>query len=133
MRDALKRGELAQKLGCNLETIRYYENIKLTGPVERSASGHRLYFKADVDRLRFILRLRQLGFSIEEVRSLLETVNSGNYSCSEIAEVAERHILTIRSKIDDLKRFERNLTKITSQCHRGNTPDCAVIDALSEE
>ena len=133
MRDAFKRGQLSRKLGCNLETIRYYENIGLIGPADRSASGHRLYYKPDIDRLRFILRLRQLGFSIDDVRSLLETVNSGEFTCSEIAEVAEQHILTIRAKINDLKRLERNLTNITSQCHRGNTPDCAVIDALSEE
>ena len=132
MRDALKRGQLAQSLGCNIETIRYYENIGLIGPADRSASGHRLYFKADADRLQFILRLRQLGFSIGDVRSLLETINSGEYSCREIAKVAEQHILTIRTKINDLEKLERNLTEITSQCHRGNTPDCAVIDALSE-
>lgn len=132
MRDALKRGQLAQSLGCNIETIRYYENIGLIGPADRSASGHRLYNKADADRLRFVLRLRQLGFSIGDIRSLLRTINSGDYSCNEIAQVAERHILTIQAKINDLEKLERNLTKITRQCHRGNSPDCAVIDALSE-
>ena len=107
MRDALKRGQLAQSLGCNIETIRYYENIGLIGPADRSASGHRLYNKADADRLRFVLRLRQLGFSIGDIRSLLQTINSGDYSCNEIAQVAERHILTIQAN-----HFLHNMIRI---------------------
>ena len=132
MRASIKRGELARLLGCNAETVRYYENIGLIGPAERTASGHRIYHQGDVDRLRFVLRLRQLGFSLEEVRSLLETVDTGKYTCKEIAQITERHIQTIHAKIKDLTRLERSLTEITSQCHRGNTPDCAVIDALTD-
>ena len=83
MRASIKRGELARLLGCNAETVRYYENIGLIGPAERTASGHRIYHQGDVDRLRFVLRLRQLGFSLEEVRSLLETVDTGKYTCKD--------------------------------------------------
>ena len=65
----IKRGELARRSGCNLETIRYYENIGLLQPPERTASGHRLYPPGDQARLGFILRGRDLGFSIEELKS----------------------------------------------------------------
>jgi len=133
MRAPLKRGALARLLNCNIETVRYYENIGIIGPTERSASGHRLYSQTDTERLRFALRLRQLGFSLDEVRSLLAMVNTGDYTCAQIADVAEDHLTSIRRKIEDLQRLERSLSDITRQCHRGDTPDCAIIEVLGAE
>ena len=83
-RAALKRAELAGRLGCNLETIRYYEKIGLLPDPARTASGHRLYSNGDQVRLRFILRARSLGFSVEDVRSLLG-INDGRPSCAEVS------------------------------------------------
>jgi MerR family mercuric resistance operon transcriptional regulator len=130
MRAPLKRGALARLLDCNIETVRYYENIGIISPVERSAAGHRMYSQADMERLRFALRLRELGFSLEEVRSLLALVDSGDYTCAQIADIAEDHLASIRRKIEDLRRLERSLSDVTRQCHRGDTPDCAIIEAL---
>ena len=130
MRAPLKRGAVARLLNCNIETVRYYENIGIISPAERSASGHRLYPQGEIDRLRFALRLRELGFTLDEVRSLLAMVTTGDYTCAQIAGIAEDHLTSIRRKIDDLKRLERSLSDITRQCHRGDTPDCAIIEAL---
>tara|TARA_R110002049_G_scaffold259498_1_gene435333 strand:- start:1418 stop:1792 length:375 start_codon:yes stop_codon:yes gene_type:complete len=121
---------LARLLDCNIETVRYYENIGIISAVDRSATGHRMYSKADMERLRFALRLRELGFSLEEVRSLLALVDSGDYTCAQIADIAEDHLASIRRKIEDLRRLERSLSDVTRQCHRGDTPDCAIIEAL---
>lgn len=117
--------------GCNLETIRYYEKIGLLAPPARSDSGHRLYAEDDQARLRFILRGRELGFTIEELRSLLSLVESGAYTCGEIHELTRRHLVSVSQKIRDLRKLERTLTSISSQCARGADPECPVIEALT--
>ncbi len=132
-RDHIKRGELAQRSGCNLETIRYYESIALMPEPMRSESGHRLYSEVDQSRLRFILRTRELGFSIAELRSLLSLVDSGDYSCGEIHALTGEHLVSVANKIADLKRLQRTLKTISAECSKGDTPDCPIIDALVNE
>ena len=127
----LKRGALAQTLGCNLETIRYYEKIGLMQLPDRTTAGHRIYTENDQSRLRFILRCRELGFSIAEIRSLLSLVDSGTYSCAEIYALTSSHMMSIRQKIRDLKKLETTLKAISDECSKGDTPDCPIIDALN--
>lgn len=126
----MKRGELATTAGCKIETIRYYEDIALLHPPERTAAGHRLYSGADRARLGFILRGRDLGFSIVELRSLLSLVDSHDYSCGEVLELTRDHLMSVRQKIADLKRLERTLASVSDQCKGGDVPECPVIDAL---
>ena len=126
----IKRGELAIRSGCNLETIRYYENIGLLRPPERTDSGHRLYSKDDQARLGFILRGRELGFSIEELKSLLSLVDSHGYSCGEVFDLTRDHLTSIRQKVIDLKKLERTLADVSAQCEGGDVPECPIIDAL---
>lgn len=131
-RAALKRAELAGRLGCNLETIRYYERIELLPEPARTASGHRLYSNEDQVRLRFILRARSLGFSVEDVRSLLG-INDGRPSCAEVRALAEAHRGDIRKRIADLKQMDRRLGEIMAGCTGAETPDCALTDKLFED
>lgn len=130
-RAGVKRGELAKRSGCNLETIRYYEKIGLLNNPARTESGHRVYLEADQSRLRFILRSRELGFTIEEVRSLLSLVDDGDYSCGEIHSLTSNHLTSVSRKISDLQKLESTLKKISSECAKGNDPDCPIIDALA--
>lgn len=126
----IKRGELANRSGCNLETIRYYEKIGLLKPPERTASGHRLYSRDDQARLGFILRGRDLGFSIGELKSLLTLVDSHDCSCGEVLELTDGHLASVRQKIIDLKKLERTLADVSAQCEGGDVPECPIIDAL---
>ncbi len=126
----ITRGKLAKRFGCHLETVRYYEKIGLLPPPTRTAGGHRLYKIDDQRRLRFILRGRELGFSIGELRGLLSLVDSHVYTCGEILELTIDHLGSVRRKIADLKRLERTLARISSECSGGAVPDCPVIDAL---
>ena len=126
----IKRGELANRSGCNLETIRYYEKIGLLKPPERTASGHRLYSRDDQARLGFILPGRDLGFSIGELKSLLTLVDSHDYSCGEVLELTDGHLASVRQKIIDLKKLERTLADVSAQCEGGDVPECPIIDAL---
>jgi len=129
-RDHIKRGELARRSGCNLETIRYYENIKLMPEPVRTDAGHRLYSTDDQRRLRFILRSRELGFSIEEIRSLLSMVDSGAYTCGEIHALTQEHLTSITKKISDLKKLQRTLRKISNKCAAGDEPECPIVETL---
>ncbi len=129
-RRVIKRGELANRTGCNLETIRYYEKIGVMPEPARTEAGHRVYDGDQERRLRFILRARELGFSIEELKGLLTIVDSDHLACGEVYELTQAHIADVREKITDLRRLEKTLSTISAKCARGNTPECPVIDAL---
>ena len=116
--------------GCNLETIRYYEGAGVLPPPARSAAGHRSYDAADVTRLRFILRARELGFSLNDIRGLLGLGEGGLHTCAEIRDRTERHLAEVRAKIADLRRIEAVLAQTAARCSGEGVPDCAVLDSL---
>lgn len=127
----LRRGELAKRTGCNLETIRYYEKIGLLPEPPRNANGYRTYDDTDAGRLHFILRGRELGFAIEEIRGLLELVDGGSQTCAEVRARTEQHLATVHAKIADLQRIERVLTQIAGHCSGDMVPECPIIEALA--
>lgn len=131
-RGSLKRAELASQLGCNIETIRYYEKAGLIPPPARTESGHRLYSNEDQSRLRFILRARELGFPVEDVRSLLG-LNDQKPSCADVKSLAERHRADIRRRINDLSQMDQGLSEIVEGCTGEETPDCALTNKLFED
>ena len=128
----MKRGELAKNSGCNIETIRYYEKIEILPAPGRTPAGHRVYSKDDQSRLRFILRTRELGFSIEEIRNLLSMVDSNDYTCGDIHALTTTHLKSISQKISDLKLLENTLTTIANKCGKGDSPDCPIIETLAD-
>lgn len=127
----LQRAELAKATGCNLETIRYYEKTGLLAEPLRSAKGYRIYGESDIRRLRFIMRARALGFTIEEIRGLLALVDGGTQTCAEVKARTELHLEDVRTKIADLRRIETILAETAAQCSGGAVPQCAVLDALA--
>jgi MerR family transcriptional regulator, mercuric resistance operon regulatory protein len=126
-------GDLSKRTGCNIETIRYYERIGLMPPATRSDGGHRLYGGAEAKRLRFIRRTRQLGFTLDEVRTLLRLVDGGRYTCAQVKRITIHHVDDVRRKIADLGKIERVLREMAAHCDGGTVPRCAVIDALFDE
>lgn len=125
-------GELARRTGCNIETIRYYERITLLSPQSCSAGGYRLYDTADVRRLPFIRRARELGFTLDEVRALLAlSANDAPNACAEVRELAASHLAEIRAKIADLRAMELILADAVQRCAAGRAAGCPIIDALS--
>ena len=127
----LNRGGLARRTGCNLETVRYYEKIGLLPEPPRSANAYRVYDETHVHRLRFVLQGRELGFSIEEIRGLLDLVDGGNQTCAEVKARTEHHLTDVRAKIIDLKRIETVLARTASQCSGEEVPQCPILDALA--
>ena len=124
-------GPVAARTGVNVETIRYYERIGLLPKPARSEGGWRVYTKADEQRLSFIRRSRELGFSIEDVEALIALGAGDNSNCAEVFELSCRHLVDIRRKIADLRRMERVLKTMAASCAEGTLPHCPIIEVLS--
>ncbi len=126
----LTRGDLARGTGCNSETIRYYEKTGLLPDPPRTGAGYRIYSAPHVRRLRFILRARELGFSMEDIRGLMGLDDGAAPTCAEVKERTESHLADIRARIADLRRIETVLTETASRCSGAEVPDCPVLDAI---
>jgi MerR family mercuric resistance operon transcriptional regulator len=129
--DPIAIGALSERTGVNIETIRYYERIGLLPAPPRSAGRHRLYGEPHRQRLVFIRRARELGFSLDEVRALLGLGSGHDMSCGEVRTLTQHHIAAIRDKVRDLKRLERTLSDLAAQCKADKVPDCPILDALN--
>lgn len=126
----LQRAELARRTGCNLETVRYYEKVGLLPEPPRTTGGYRSYDTTHERRLRFVLRARELGFSLNEIRALLRLADERDQPCAEVRTVAAGHLKDVQAKIVDLRRMERVLKEVVAQCAGGTTPECPLIDTL---
>ncbi len=126
----MTRGELAKRTGCNIETVRYYEKIGLLPDPPRTQRGYRIYDENHEQTLRFIVRARELGFSGKEVRSLLNLVDGGHYTCGEIRDKTLAHLDVVRGRIADLLKLEKTLSKTVAACEGGDAASCPVVDAL---
>ena len=127
---SLSIGELARRTGVHIETIRYFEKVGLLGEPGRTAGGHRVYAEQHVRALSFIKRARELGFTPDEVRTILTLGGPGKACCDEVQEIAVHHLEQVRRKIADLARLERLLASTVERCSGGHVPDCPVIDML---
>lgn len=132
-RGTLKRAELAKLSRCHAETVRYYEKIGLMPDPPRSDSGHRIYGEAHLARLRFIVRARELSFTIEEIRGLLGLVDQGSQTCAEVRDRTEKHLVDIRARIADLRRIERVLRDTAARCSGERVPECPILETLGFE
>jgi MerR family mercuric resistance operon transcriptional regulator len=129
---ALSTGELSRRTGVNIETIRYYERIKMMPAPPRTVSGRRVYGPAETRNLSFIRRSRELGFTLEEIRALLAlSADDGKNTCAEVRHLAASHLVDIRAKIADLRAMASVLSDAVRRCDAGELPGCPLIDALS--
>ena len=130
--EGLPIGELSRRTGVNIETIRYYERVRMLPPPPRTGSGRRIYGPAETLALTFIRRARELGFTLEEIRALLAlSSKSGPAPCAEARELAAEHLGEIRRKIADLRAMERVLADTVKLCDAGELAGCPLIDTLS--
>jgi MerR family mercuric resistance operon transcriptional regulator len=127
---SLTIGQLAARTGSNIETIRYYERIGLL-PVAVRNGRYRSYDTTGVARLGFVRRSRELGFSIKEVRALLDLAAGGHESCAEARDLAAVHLRDVRSRVADLRRMERALAATVQACDTGDDRGCPLIDTLA--
>ncbi len=127
-------GSLSAQSGVNIETIRYYERVGLLPAPPRTHGRHRSYDQHHLQRLAFIRRSRELGFSLDEIRKLLELDSDGKRACSEsVKEITLQHLENVRAKIASLKKLERALDRMSRDCKPGESVPCPILQALSSD
>lgn len=130
----LSIGGVSARTGCKVETIRYYEKVGLIDPPERTAGGYRQYRREHIDRIAFIRRCRELGFSLVQIEALLAIASdAANHTRAEVKQLVHQHIEDIQSKISDLQRLTRALHEMETHCDGAlaSASDCPILDALS--
>ncbi len=130
----MKIGELAQATRTSPPTIRYYESIGLL-PSPSRVAGQRRYGDADVRRLTFVRRCRELGFSLDQVRRLTALTQDSNRSCLEARDVAQAHLTAVQEKLRELHALEAGIEALIAAadatCRGGSGADCVVLSDLS--
>jgi len=129
-------GVLADLSGCNVPTIRYYEEIGLLPKALRRPNGHRIYAMTDQERLTFIRRCRDFGFTIEQIRQLIDVAEDDSRDCVEARDLAQSHLDQVQVKLAELRALERGLIgwvqSCTSQCMGGSPSRCTIFNDLQE-
>jgi DNA-binding transcriptional MerR regulator len=132
---ALKIGALAERTGTTPPTIRYYEAVGLLPRAGRQGGGQRRYGDADVRRLLFIRRCRDFGFSVEQVRTLVDLVENPERDCREVLDLAAAHLAAVRAKLAELRALERDIAafavRCATTCAGGPGPACVPLAQLA--
>lgn len=126
-------GQAAERSGVPAKTIRYYESIGLIQPAERSSGGYRVYDDKDVQTLRFVNRARNLGFSVKQVRELLELWRDRARSSADVKAVARAHLAEIDRRMAELGSMRDTLEHLVERCHGDTRPDCPILADLAGE
>ncbi|EBA14617.1 transcriptional regulator, MerR family protein [Roseobacter sp. SK209-2-6] len=125
-------GSLAKRTGTKVQTIRYYETIGLMPEPERSAGGQRRYGQAGLDRLAFVRHARQLGFSLEAIRDLLNLADNPAQSCSEADSIARQQLKQVEDRIARLNALKVELERMICECGQNSVADCRVLEVLRD-
>jgi Cu(I)-responsive transcriptional regulator len=132
MKDGLTIGDLGRATGTKVETIRYYEKAGLLPQPARTTSGnYRAYTAAQLGRLSFIRRSRDLGFTLEQIRALLDLADQRDRDCEAVDGIAREHLAEVERKIADLSALRQELREMIDRCHHGTVAECRIIEALS--
>jgi len=125
--------ELAKNAGVNIETIRYYERLGLISEPPRTESGYRIFPPEVIQRIRFIKRSQDLGFTLSEIKKLLSMTESESSGCREVRLFASQKIKEIEFKIRDLQSIKSVLQDLSSRCpDQGPVHSCPIVERLSE-
>ncbi|GLV23851.1 MerR family transcriptional regulator [Sphingobium sp. TomTYG45] len=127
----MKIGELAKATATKVETIRYYEQTGLLPPPARTSGNYRSYGADHLARLSFVRRARDLGFSIEQVRALLDLSDDRSRDCATVDRIATEHLREVDRKIADLRALRRELGAVIASCEGGTVAECRILEALA--
>ena len=125
-------GSVAEKSGVPAKTIRYYESIGLIPSADRRPNGYRSYDEVDMHTLHFIKRARGLGFSVEEVRDLLDLWHDRRRSSAAVKALATEHLRALDRKIAELRSMRDTLANLIERCRGNRRPDCPILDDLAD-
>jgi MerR family copper efflux transcriptional regulator len=129
----LNIGEAARDSGVTAKSIRHYESIGLIPPANRTFANYRLYTRNDVETLRFIRHARNVGFSLDNIQSLLALWHDRNRSSADVKSMTLSHIRALDGKIRELQSMRDTLQKLASSCKGNNRPECPILQELAGE
>ena len=124
-------GQAAHASGASAKMIRHYESIGLMAPADRRESNYRDYAEADVHRLRFIRRTRDLGFSIDRIRDLLALWSDRGRSSADVKRIALDHVAELETRIAQMREMAETLRSLAGACAGNARPDCPIIEGLA--
>lgn len=124
-------GQASKASGVSTKMIRYYEEIGLVPKAARRDSGYRDYEEADIHRLRFIRRARDLGFSVEEITELLGLWSDRSRASADVKTLALGHVEALRQKMVEIQGMITTLEGLAHSCHGDHRPDCPIIEELA--
>lgn len=124
-------GQAAEAAGVNAKMIRYYESIGLISEANRTDSGYRQYTQKDIQTLRFIKRSRDLGFSIERIKTLLSLWGDRGRKSGDVKKLARQYIAELDQDILKLQSIRNQLQHLSDCCQGNNRPDCPIIEDLA--
>ncbi|HEY1646961.1 MAG TPA: helix-turn-helix domain-containing protein [Terracidiphilus sp.] len=126
-------GGLAKRTGVKVVTIRYYEQAGLLPVCERTTGNYRVYAQEHLERLNFVRRCRDLGFSLEQIKDMLLLSGAESPMCADVCDVAAGHLKEVESKIADLRRLASELRRLRSSCNgKHSSRECRIIAALAQ-
>lgn len=126
-----KIGEAASLAAVNKETVRYYEKRELIPKPDRRRSGYRIFTQRHIDQIRFIKRAQELGFTLKEIKELLELRTNENTTCSQVKKEAKEKYQDVTGKIEDLQRIKETLVTLIKSCNEdGAINNCPILEAL---
>jgi Cu(I)-responsive transcriptional regulator len=125
-------GTLSRKTGTKVQTIRYYEQIGLMNEAGRTSGGQRRYYEKDLDRLAFIRHSRQLGFSLDSIRELLDLSDNPAQSCAEADSIARRQLRQVEQRIKRLQALKKELKRMVAECDGESVAECKVLEVLRD-
>ncbi|TCU14882.1 Cu(I)-responsive transcriptional regulator [Rhizobium sullae] len=124
-------GQAAKASGVSAKMIRYYEQIKLITPPHRTESSYRTYAENDIHTLRFIRRARDLGFSVEQMKTLLALWRDRSRASADVKSIALEHIAELERKASAIQAMTETLKHLANHCHGDDRPDCPIIDEFA--
>jgi len=127
----MKIGDLSRMTGTRAETIRFYEKEGLIPAPGRTGGNYRAYEQTHLNRLSFIRRSRDLGFTLDQVSVLLDLSDDRSRSCCAVDELAREQLRSVERKIEDLQALQRELARLLDQCSQGTIAECRIIEALA--
>ena len=127
----MKIGEIARATGLKVETVRFYEAEGLIAPPERTGGNYRFYNRAHLNRLSFIKRSRDLGFTLDQVKELLRLADNRQGACVEVDMIAGHHVAAIDRKLADLTALRTELVRSLQCCEGTTIAECRIIEVLS--
>ncbi len=129
----MKISEAAARSGVSVKMIRYYESIGLVSRAARGANSYRDFDERDVHDLRFIRRARGLGFSMEEIRTLLGLWRDRGRPSRDVKRIVARHVAGLEARVAEMQAMVATLSHLAQHCHGDERPDCPILEDLAAE